>query len=465
MSVRVSLSSSPHPARPSLEPSSSQSRAALSDSDDEPDWLKPTASTSKLPDSATPSTLKRTRSLLASSPSASASAFDPTSSLPPSSPPTSSSSHLRSELSLRRSPRRATTKNLAESEPKRARLGSSPPPTPAAPAAKPPLAAKPKAGPVNLHSFFSRVSPRRATSTKQTLTSPTPRSSRALSPTKPALAKKKAQAAKPAALTQLYLDPFEAGGHSTISCNECSLTYARTPEDMAVHVRHHAKVVAGCDWPAAATAAKAVTVLEDGVAWNGGASHEGGKVLMVDADATGVAGKRLADVLEMIDTSLSATGLSQEQLAESKAFLFVTAQRKVIACALVQRITHAFRVIDAPSDEQTARASSVVSDASTQRDAPLIQFGDEQDAEGAIFCSPTPLPTLLGVHRIWTSPSHRRSGLASLLLNAAAQRTIYGCPIPRARRGTDVAFSQPTGKGQALARSWVGGGELRVFVD
>lgn len=62
-------------------------------------------------------------------------------------------------------------------------------------------------------------------------------------------------------------------------------------------------------------------------------------------------------------------------------------------------------------------------------------------------------------------PAHRRAGLASLLLDAAAARSIYGYPVAKARRGAEVAFSQPTGKGQALARRWTGGGELRVFVD
>ena len=72
---------------------------------------------------------------------------------------------------------------------------------------------------------------------------------------------------------------------------------------------------------------------------------------------------------------------------------------------------------------------------------------------------------MLGVHRIWTVPAHRRAGLASRLLDAVAARCIYGYPVVKARRGVEVAFSQPTGKGQALARRWTGGRELRVFVD
>lgn len=98
--------------------------------------------------------------------------------------------------------------------------------------------------------------------------------------------------------------------------------------------------------------------------------------------------QQLKDLLETIDTSLSATSLTPDQLAESKAFLFVTPQRKVIACALVQRIKQAYRVVPLPSAEQTESSSNVLSSPVAPRTArsPLIKFGDEHD-EGALFCS------------------------------------------------------------------------------
>lgn len=84
---------------------------------------------------------------------------------------------------------------------------------------------------------------------------------------------------------------------------------------------------------------------------------------------------------------------------------------------------------------------------------------------GCGTCRSTPVPVLLGVHRIWTSSSQRRRGLASILLDASAARCIYGAPIVKARRARDVAFSQPTGKGKALARNWTGADNFRVFVE
>lgn len=97
---------------------------------------------------------------------------------------------------------------------------------------------------------------------------------------------------------------------------------------------------------------------------------------------------QLKDLLATIDTSLSATSLTPEQLAESKAFVFVTPQRKAVACALVQRIQHAFRVVPAPSTDQASAASHVLSSpaAARQDDAPLLKF-DGDDDMGAVFCS------------------------------------------------------------------------------
>ncbi|GAA5889809.1 hypothetical protein JCM8208_001137 [Rhodotorula glutinis] len=254
-------------------------------------------------------------------------------------------------------------------------------------------------------------------------------------------------------LEQLYLDPFRTSGHLTLSCATCALSYARTPEDQAFHARHHKKVVAGCDWVASDEGARGVSVLEDAADWG---ERTGGRVLMVDyAAATDSSLKRkLKDVFETIDTELSSTALTPEQLALSKVFLFVTPQRKVIAAAVVQRISDAFEVV---VQEQSADEEGEV-----KPSAGLLRFGDD---DGAIFCSSTPSPTLLGIQRIWTSTSSRRHGLASLLLDFAAAKFVYGSPIAHERRAVDFAFSQPTGKGQKLARAWTGTRAFKVFVD
>lgn len=190
---------------------------------------------------------------------------------------------------------------------------------------------------------------------------------------------------------------------------------------------------------------------------------------------------QLKDVLETIDTELSSTSLTAAQLSKSKVFLGVSAQRKVVACAVVQRIDSAYQAVSAPPALGNGEGEA------TPAKADLVRFGEED--QGAIFClcvgfrtsspyaqddltksclsgcSPDLLPTLLGVQRIWTSNASRRLGLASRLLDFVAAKYVYGSPIPLERRREDVAFSQPTGKGQKLARTWTGSDAIRVFVD
>jgi ribosomal protein S18 acetylase RimI-like enzyme len=155
----------------------------------------------------------------------------------------------------------------------------------------------------------------------------------------------------------------------------------------------------------------------------------------------------VAEILDMVDTSLSSTSLSPEQLAECKLFLFI-AGRRVVGCAVATRISEAYRVVRrTPPPPPSSDSSSPPPPSSSD----LLRFDGDSHAS-ALFCSPKPSPAHLGVHRIFVSPSYRRCGVATMLLNAIAQRFIYGCPIPK----MDVAFSQPTGDGQRLARKWTG---------
>lgn len=84
--------------------------------------------------------------------------------------------------------------------------------------------------------------------------------------------------------------------------------------------------------------------------------------------------------METIDTELCSTSLTVQQLSESKLFLFVTNKgRKVIACAVVQRIKHAFKVVTPPSS---------LSSSSEEKEEGLIKFEDDGGGDSsAVFCS------------------------------------------------------------------------------
>jgi len=368
----------------------------------------------------------------------------------------------------------------------------------------------------DLRSFFSRTSPpskRRRLSpppllsesssmSRQTSTSSSTSASSSSTTASSLSSSSSTSSRKPLKLSQLYLDPFDTPGRSTLSCATCSLSYSRTPEDLNFHEKFHRKCVAGIEWNIGEGAKKGVTVLEEDVEWDG---KEGGKVLMVDWKGTEINTRRrvrflshalsvcsgriteaggsvqLNDVMDTIDTELSSTSLTPSQLDSSKFFLFLTPNRKIVACAVVERIKEAYQVVPPPQSETQSTSNE-----DEKRDEGLIKFGDDSSsifcsyvsltlfpiplrsnspASYPLNCSPTPLPTILGVHRIWTSTSSRRSGLATKLLDHMARSYVYACPIGVGRRTFDVAFSQPTGKGMELARRWTGSREFKVFVD
>lgn len=73
---------------------------------------------------------------------------------------------------------------------------------------------------------------------------------------------------------------------------------------------------------------------------------------------------------------------------------------------------------------------------------------------------PEPLPTPLGISRIFVAKGLRRQGVASFLLTSVVETFVHGCLLDPLKG--QVAFSQPTGDGQRLMASW-GKGKIRVF--
>lgn len=157
-----------------------------------------------------------------------------------------------------------------------------------------------KANKGDLRSFFTRTSPPRSKRRKlspqrgvtndevaedddSTCSSAMSRqsSSNSTSTTASTVSSSSGSSRKPVKLAQLFLDPFDTPGRSTLSCPTCALSYARTPEDINFHARHHKKVVSGVDWSASHVGDRSagVTVLQEEIEWDG---KERGKILMID---------------------------------------------------------------------------------------------------------------------------------------------------------------------------------------
>ncbi|EJU00240.1 hypothetical protein DACRYDRAFT_68483, partial [Dacryopinax primogenitus] len=240
------------------------------------------------------------------------------------------------------------------------------------------------------------------------------------------------------------------------TCQVCNLSYTiGAPEDEDLHKRHHARVVAGIEWSRGEEVSKGVEVIEEGVMVGKGKTKTKGRVLAFEGSCSGKVKSKLNTLLETINTELSAPSLSDTALASSKIFIFVlpsgtSKKEKVVGCVLAQRIDTAMRVVtrsDIIEDNRTTEGRTIMIDS---------------DESGGLYCDPTPLPTPLGVSRLWTSAQHRKKGIATVLLDAACRRTVYGCELdPRAGH---VAFSQPTTSGRAVMMRW-GKGGCRIFTE
>jgi N-acetyltransferase len=189
-----------------------------------------------------------------------------------------------------------------------------------------------------------------------------------------------------------------------------------------------------------------------------------GRILCVRADATGKIGSKvcyirswlyystkgvifvqLATLFETINLSLSSPALEPSILRESKAYLFllpqnISSREKIVGCVIAQRIKTAMSIASADSSPDT----------------PLISV----DTSTGLYCHPAPLPTYLGIPRLFVSSSHRRRGIATHLLTAAAATFLHGCPLDPAKG--EIAFTQPTGDGRALMNAW-GKGGVRIY--
>ncbi|KIP08168.1 hypothetical protein PHLGIDRAFT_104748 [Phlebiopsis gigantea 11061_1 CR5-6] len=284
----------------------------------------------------------------------------------------------------------------------------------------------------------------RAASGKAAPTAPFPssRDSKARGNPKPKKGAKEPENLKQKQLTQLH---FALDTTVLRTCAVCSLTYTRAaPDDESLHRAHCARVQRGMEWGKeeereAKNGKVRIEEVRTDVKLPNGAK---GRVVCFRADVGGKIGSKLTTLLETINITLSAPALTPQCLQSSKAYLFLLSspspsgssyREKVIGCVIAQRISTAMAIAPREGSESTPSSKD----------------------SSAIRLIPTPLPTPLGIPRLFVSSAHRRLGVASTLLTAAAETFILGCPLDP-KKG-EVAFTQPTGLGGMVLENWAGG--------
>ncbi|KAI0035717.1 hypothetical protein K488DRAFT_42730 [Vararia minispora EC-137] len=263
---------------------------------------------------------------------------------------------------------------------------------------------------------------------------------------------------KTSTLTQLHL---ALDSTALRTCAKCGLTYTRgVPADESLHKAHCTRVHRGAEWGREEerdSARAGVMQIEGAVKLRDGRK---GRIVSVRADVGGKVGSKIAVLLETISLCLSSPPLDPDILRASKIYLFflpsgTSSSRETIAgCVIARRITCAMELVR-PDDTAQVTSAAVPTPPPTATLVPV-------DLDAGLFCYPKPLPTPLGISRIFVPSAFRRLGVASKLLDAAAATFLHGCKL--SPQDGDVAFTQPTSLGQALMESW-GGGKVRVYQE
>ncbi|THH20350.1 hypothetical protein EW146_g963 [Bondarzewia mesenterica] len=242
------------------------------------------------------------------------------------------------------------------------------------------------------------------------------------------------------------------------TCSLCDLTYTKgAPDDESLHKAHCARVQRGMEWGKEEDKECVKAGVQESASAVRLKNGKKGRIICFRADVGKRIGSKLSVLLETIGLTLSSPPLTSEVLLASKVYLFLlpsittSSREKIVGCVIAQRISTAMAIVS-PS-ELAASSSNVPPPTAT-----LVPV----DTSTGLFCHPTPLPTPLGIPRLFVPSAHRRQGVASHLLNVVADTFIHGCKLDP-RRG-DVAFTQPTGLGRAVMDSW-GGKNMRIYQE
>ncbi|KAI9152787.1 hypothetical protein LWI28_001197 [Acer negundo] len=193
-------------------------------------------------------------------------------------------------------------------------------------------------------------------------------------------------------------------------------------------------------------------------------------VLVLDCDPPAQTNK-VQEVVKMVEMELGSGWIFHKPC---KVYLFISSQR-IAGCVFVEQIKEAFKVISGPVEER----SNVTSTKKTSVNSATLQFGEiilhrevmkkgssvncrkilDDNQNGAIVCEKEAIRAVCGIRGIWVSPSNRRKGIATQLLDAVRRSFCMGSVLEKSQ----IAFSHPSSAGQALASSYFGTRSFLVY--
>ncbi|KAF4556363.1 ESCO1/2 acetyl-transferase-like protein [Elsinoe fawcettii] len=233
--------------------------------------------------------------------------------------------------------------------------------------------------------------------------------------------------------TSLVQMQINLGANLQKTCEDCGMTYVRSDaSDSALHDKYHARNLDGlCLGKAFRKWAEARAV------WRG---QEGRLIVAVDGADKSFERRKAREVLDIAQTELgavdvaddnlwrtSAAGIESSRVGQYRVYLYVMGMSCVGLC-LAKHITEAREVMNTTMESA----------------------GDLDEIERGLVLSESSTPAVIGISRIWVSKSHRSRGIGTALLDCVTRTFDARDPVQK----TQIAFSQPTTSGTALARRW-----------
>ncbi|KAL8140739.1 hypothetical protein V2J09_006760 [Rumex salicifolius] len=179
--------------------------------------------------------------------------------------------------------------------------------------------------------------------------------------------------------------------------------------------------------------------------------------------------KKIQEVVKIMEIELGEGWIYHDLC---KVYLFISS-RRVVGCLVAEEIERGYRLVTDSADH----TSEIISKNDSKTKSTVLPFGGvnfhrevnkrassmrnslEEVSIGSIVCEEEALPACCGVRAIWVSPSNRRKHVASYLLDAARQSFCDGSTLDRSQ----IAFSQPTSAGRALASKYAGTKSFLVY--
>lgn len=237
------------------------------------------------------------------------------------------------------------------------------------------------------------------------------------------------------------------------TCSTCGFKYATgDEEDEKVHNSFHKTYTHGIQFKGWRNE-RVIHVTE-----------EGRVLLVLDSDPP-AQWKKVQEIVKMMEMELGEGWICSK---DCKVYLYISSSR-ISGCLVAQPIEKAYRIICNAAD---ATSSSKSTDKTRPGSTKLLQFGGvsfrrervksvssaqisqgpDDSFSGAILCEEKAVPAVCGIKAIWVSPANRRKHIATHLLDAARKSFCSGSIVEK----SELAFSQPTSAGKALASTYSG---------